>query len=61
MSLQDVVSELLAERYHPGRLRPPPERSDRLLVDAPADVAERRRVLCEALEAGHLAPVEGAA
>jgi hypothetical protein len=66
-----LLGELLAERYNPGRLTPPGETPHHY---TPAELggddndisrAQRRRVLCEALDSHHHhhleIPTEGAA
>lgn len=48
-SLARLHAELLTERYGPTRARP-----DETPEDSPAQIAERQRLLCEALDETHL-------
>lgn len=49
-SLDRLRAELLTERYGPTRARPDETPAE----DSPTQIAERQRLLCEALDETHL-------
>lgn len=52
---EQLVAELVAERYGPVRRWSAPTSAQ---PDSPAAVAERQRVLCAALDGSHLVAVD---